>query len=145
MTLRPDAQAFDEIRIVTEPRYKTSELSGDQWRISAHVVFYRKGIERHRKVYRDVKAAAGFLYAALHEAIDDGKAYFGAREGDRCDQEGCAAPATVWYRLKHRYCSDGHKEPAEERDVRQFCDDHKKRGDCGLDDADDNYEQVPKP
>lgn len=33
--LRPDAQAFDEIRIVTVPRYKQSGLSGDEWRIHA--------------------------------------------------------------------------------------------------------------
>lgn len=41
--LRPDAQACDEIRIYTVPRYKTSGLSGDEWRISAVTEFYRKG------------------------------------------------------------------------------------------------------
>gem|GEM_PF-6705725 len=40
--LRPDAQAFDEIRIVTVPRYKTSGLSGDEWRISAMIQFFAK-------------------------------------------------------------------------------------------------------
>lgn len=44
---RPDAQAFDEIRIFTVPSYKTSGLSGDEWRISATVEFYRNGILRH--------------------------------------------------------------------------------------------------
>lgn len=40
--LRPDAQAFDEVRIVTVPRYKQSGLSGDEWRISAAIRLYRK-------------------------------------------------------------------------------------------------------
>ena len=40
--LKPDAQAFDAVRITTVPRYKTSGLSGDEWRISAHVELLRK-------------------------------------------------------------------------------------------------------
>jgi hypothetical protein len=31
------------------------------------------------------------------------------------------------------------------KDYRQFCDKHKTRGDCDLDDADHNYEQIEKP
>ena len=42
--LKPDAQAFDEVRIVTVPRYKRSDLSGDEWRISAEIQFYRNGV-----------------------------------------------------------------------------------------------------
>ncbi len=41
--LKPDAQAFDEVRIRTVPRWKESGLSGDEWRISATVEFWRKG------------------------------------------------------------------------------------------------------
>jgi len=41
--LRPDANSFDEIRIRTIPRYKTSGLSGDEWRISMVTEFLRKG------------------------------------------------------------------------------------------------------
>ena len=39
----PDRQAFDEIRIKTEPRYKQSGLSGDEWRISGKIEFMYKG------------------------------------------------------------------------------------------------------
>lgn len=39
---RPDAQAFDEVRITTVPRWKESELSGDEWRISAKMEFLNR-------------------------------------------------------------------------------------------------------
>ncbi len=139
MTLRPDAQAFDEIRITTVPRYKTSELSGDEWRISARVEFFRKGVLCLYREYRNVETATGFLYADWHRAIDDGKADFGSID-NICDQEGCDYMAVHRYKLKHTYCREGHKSEASERDRRQFCEAHKKRGDCGLDDADSNYE-----
>lgn len=38
-----DDEFYDEIRITTVPRFKTSELSGDEWRVSTHVVVLRKG------------------------------------------------------------------------------------------------------
>ena len=139
--LRPDAQAFDEIRIVTVPRYKESEMSGDEWRISASVEFYRKGEVKHVSgPWRDVETAAKFL-AYLHaNACDEGKAYY-AGEGDFCDQEGCSAKATATYRLKQRYCREGHaSEPRG--DFRRFCDRHKTRGDCGLEDSDSNYDRI---
>jgi hypothetical protein len=138
MTIRPDAQAFDEIRIRVVPRFKESELSGSEWRISAWVEFYRKGRLRHEATFRDIETACGFLYSELHRAIDQGKAYF-ASEDNICDQEGCANEATLRYSLKNRFCKDGHLTAADKRDIRQFCERHKQRGDCGLDDADTNY------
>ncbi len=142
MTLRPDAQAFDEIRILTVPRWKESELSGSQWRISAVIEFYRNGVKHHEASYRNIETALGFSYGEFHRAIDDGKAYFGACDSGYCDQEGCKEQATVRYHLKKRFCREGHGEEASERDIRQFCDRHVVRGDCGLDDADSNYEDV---
>jgi len=147
--LRPDAQAFDEVRIRTVPRYKTSRLSGDEWRISAVVEFWRKGVLVHEcGGYRNVETAIGFLYADYHRAIDDGKAYF-AGEGDRCDQEGCADIATVTYRVKEEFSRNRPHEwhgPArglgDKIPVRRFCARHSRRGDCGFDDSDANYELI---
>ena len=140
--LRPDAQAFDEIRIVTVPRYKMSGLSGDEWRISAEIQFLRKGTIRHRESYRDVQTACGFLYAEHGKACDDGHAYF-AGEGNLCDQEGCKAEATHRHNIQINHCDHcgvdaRHQFPS----YRLFCDEHKIRGDCGIDDADRNYEVV---
>lgn len=139
--LKPDAQAFDAITIETMPRWKESELSGDEWRISALVKFWRKGQMVHSKGCRNVETACALLAAFHAEACDDGKGFF-AGEREVCDQEGCAAPATTTYRMKAGYCHAGHKEELTSSTVRKFCNQHKGRGDCGLDDADANYEVV---
>ena len=137
--LKPDAQAFDEVQIVTVPRYKMSGLSGDEWRISAEIRFYRNGELKHSERYRDVKTACGFAYAAHAEACDNGHAYF-AGEGEVCDQEGCADKAINRLDIETNHCQNcgvpaRHQFPA----YRMFCNKHKQRGDCGIDDADRNY------
>lgn len=157
--IRPDAQAFDEIRITTVPRYKTSGLSGDEWRISARVQFMRKGEvlhEEHR--FKDVETAVNFLpYFMVKSAEESPKTYYaGVYREDGvafCDQEGCSEPATVVYRQKQDHCYKcghgrdpvrgrlGKKSPGGGR-VRMFCARHSRRGDCGIDDADANYELV---
>lgn len=138
LAIRPDAQAFDEIRITTVPRYKESYLSGDEWRIHAEITFYRNGKEIHSLGFRNIETACGRLYAAHGDAIDDGKAYF-AGDGIHCDQEGCSAHATVKYRKIADYGRDGNKTEPHRPSFRCFCERHKTRGDCGLDDADSNY------
>ncbi len=136
--LKPDAQAFDRIEIVTVPRYKMSDLSGDEWRISAEIIFYRKGVEIHRTGCRNVESACNLMGWFHASAVGDGKGYF-AGEGDLCDQEGCDDKATVRADLKAGYCRDGHKHELNWPTYRLFCDEHKTRGDCGLEDADRNY------
>ena len=136
--LRPKAQGFDEVRIFTVPRYKQSGLSGDEWRISATIQLWRKGkmiIERHCGT---IEAATAILPGFFLEALDDGKGYF-AGDGVHCDQEGCADVATVRYRKKADFCREGHKSEPSVQTYRHFCDRHKTRGDCGMDDADNNY------
>lgn len=143
--LKPDAQAFDKIEIITVPRYKESELSGDEWRISTAVVFYRKGVEIHRQSAGDIPSATKYLAWFHDQALWDGKGFF-AGEGDACDQEGCAETATVWLKKIHAYERDGHKRDIDpgRPEYRGFCERHKCRGDCGLDDADVNYVRLPK-
>lgn len=143
---RPDSQFVDEIRIVTVPRWKESELSGDEWRISARIDFYRKGVVVGSKGARDVAMAARFVDYYLLTGRENGDIDTPNTLGDCCDQEGCCKPWTTRLRLKKRYGSDGKViEQAWMKDVaeyRAFCDQHKMRGDCGLDDADANYEPM---
>lgn len=139
--LRPDAQGFDEIRITTVPRYKTSGLSGDEWRISAKTEFLRKGKVVYETYWGNVQNAANGLGADLMRAGDDGRGFYGGG-GDTCDQEGCAEKATAVFRLKQLYCREGHATPPMTPTHRQFCLAHMKRGDCGLEDSDQNYELV---
>ena len=151
---KPDAQAFDEIRITTVPRYKTSGLSGDEWRISGKIQLMRKGKVVHEDGMRDVENCAYALGLVLMRAKDEGKAYYGGGENGTCDQEGCPDSATVFYRMKRKYCNEYGHEPKVLNDevvVRQFCERHSKRGDCGMEDSDANYELMdgkisePKP
>lgn len=136
--LKPDAQAFDKIVIETVPRYKTSGLSGDEWRISATAKFYRKGKLVHEEGAMNVEYCA-YLVGSWHiKACDDAKGYF-AGEGEICDQEGCEKIASVKLAKKFDWCREGHKSEEPSRQYRLFCKDHARRGDCGLDDSDSNY------
>ena len=145
--LKPDAQAFDEVRIVTVPRYKQSGMSGDEWRISAEVQFYRKGKLIFTDGCSNVENAC-YLVGSMHmKASDNGMGYF-AGEGNICDQEGCCQPATVTYRVKREYSRDnGHEwnKPYDELVIRKFCNKHKTRGDQSYDDSDQNYERIELP
>lgn len=139
--IRPDAQAFDTIIIKTVPRYKESGLSGDEWRMSATTEFYRKGKLIHEEYSSDV-ANAAYLVGARHiMACDNGLGYFGGI-ADLCDQEGCSEKASWKHEKKFDWCRDGHKSKEPSNAYRLFCDKHEGRGDCGLDDADSNYNKV---
>ena len=143
--LRPDAQAFDEIRIRVIPRFKESELSGDEWRISAQIEFFRKGKLILDDQVNDMQTAVGCLYYKYIRAIDDGHAYY-AGDGVHCDQEGCNEKATMLYRIKQDYCADfggcGQKKDLYTGSHRCFCEKHSTRGDQDRQDNDDNYEMI---
>lgn len=143
---RPDSQFVDEIRIVTVPRWKESELSGDEWRISARIDFYRKGTVVGSKGARDIGTAARFVDWFLVNGRENGDIDTPNNLGDFCDQEGCCEPWTAKLKLRKRYGADGRvvdqKWMEGVTEYRAFCDKHKERGDCGLDDADSNYEPM---
>jgi hypothetical protein len=124
------------------PRYKEGELSGEEVLISAKVELLRNGRVIVERTFRDVATACVYLGAVHGEACDDGKGYFGG-EGDICDQEGCAASATVTFRKKQDFCRAGHASEPIHITIRRFCERHRTRGNAGLDDADANYEVVP--
>lgn len=138
--MKPDAQGFDEIRIITVPRFKESELSGGEWRISARTQFLRNGVVIHEiGAARDVAVAAHHLGYRLDEAFDNAQGYF-AGEGSFCDQEGCCSTETRVFQLKKGYNRDGtERSLGSGGEYRRFCKQHSHRGDCGLEDADDNY------
>lgn len=140
--LRPDAQAFDEIRLKTIPRFKESELSGDEWRISTVVEFYRNGELVHTSGgTSNMETMCGFLYSEFHRAISDGKAYF-AGDGVHCDQEGCTSKAAFMYRIKEAYDDRGKRDAIYDGYHRCFCEKHSSRGNSDLGDRDENYELV---
>lgn len=136
--IKPDAQAFDKIVIETVPRWKESEMSGSEWRISAKTSFFRKGKLIAEERCRDVEVAT-YLVGAKHIMLcDEAKGFF-AGEENICDQEGCENIATKVFQKKYDYSRDGNKSKEPSTAYRLFCERHSQRGDCGLDDSDSNY------
>lgn len=143
--LRPDAQAFDEVRIKIIPRFKESELSGSEWRTHAEIEFYRKGKLILSDGVGNMETACGMVYAKYVTAIDNGNAYF-AGDGVHCDQEGCSELAKYLYRIKQDYCAGPGKCEQKKESYsaahRCFCEKHSHRGDQDLQDNDANYELI---
>ena len=209
------------IRCIMRPRYKTSGLSGDEWRVSAcwqaraalleradhppeawldydtgygrlqtamqavfpglvsshqgwwqlpcaSMDFLRKGRPVFRFTHGDddsvpLLLAMGHLpwsFTILPEKVTEAQVeadnvgpglYSGEITKDLCFQVGCAEKATTTFRMKHLYSREGDKKPAHfpgrewERYAIRFCQRHVRRGDCGLEDADRNYELVEGP
>lgn len=137
---RPDRQRWDRVEMSTAVRWKESELSGDEYRISAVTrLFYKDHMVREFQ-FSDVDDAIRYL---------DGSIIFNHADWDfiddsyLCDQEGFSKVASVKYKRLNAWTSRGDKETLYDWNLyRVFCDQHKTRGDCALDDADRNYEQV---
>ena len=148
MNNRPhhDDEWYDEIRITTVQRYKTSGLSGDEWRRSA-VVFMRKGIVLAEKRLSDIATATRWL--AWGWVDDFGPASKGRTDDfpkDLCDQPGCPEEAVTVYRIKTLYNRDGTlAEHQADDQTLQFCARHAERGDFDREDCDDNYEVLSGP
>lgn len=141
--LRPvNSQTVDEVRIFTVPRYKTSDFSGNEWRFSATTELRYKGKVLMEDSYSNVEQAMGNVTGLLRRFCDSDAAWE-PRPVDQCDQEGCPELATVTMRTKKTKCTHcGQDEAEDPGGERRFCSGHSTRGDCSLNDADDNYEVV---
>lgn len=144
-----DDEWYDEVKIDVVPRYKTSGMSGDEWRVSARIRIYRKGVLLKERYLSKMDYAVDFLKATIHEMSDEGFDGDHAQFERLCFQPSCKEPGVVEYRLIDEfYPSYGDKMPKREwrSDVRRrFCEKHALRGDCGLEDADRNYVLVSAP
>lgn len=135
-------EPFDKITMEIVPRYKTSELSGDEWRTSVAVQFWFKGVMIHSWStgrMEDAIMCLGAKWSEHTSPIHDGVI---EREEECCDQPSCNQPPTVRYLLKRETSHCGHwLDPGETtlQYFRKFCNKHAERGDCGREDADRNY------
>lgn len=150
----PDFELIDEARIRLRERWKDSEISGDEWRFSLVVECLHKGrLLKSRSFGSRMEWALLGIGMVAMEAGDSGVPNeIMALENTVCAQPGCCNPATVFYRVKALYDNAGRKEdlPREWDSagvvyVIRFCDRHRHRGDCGLQDSDANYEELPTP
>jgi hypothetical protein len=151
-----DDKFIDAITIETVPRFKTSGMSGDEWRTSVLCIAYRKGRRIKERTVGDIAYAQQMM--ATNDWWTDDEAIPEPRMAeDLCDQPGCAEPWTVLYRRVKEGCGrcGSRRDAYEGTDYAQaFCERHAHRGDSSLSDSDDNYEpvigahpseQVPRP
>lgn len=146
----PDAERFDKVVVEVVERWKESELSGDEWRFAHVATFYRHGQPVARRSHLSIEkvllaAAAEFGDIKVPVKGEDDK--YEPWMGDLsevCCQPGCTKPWVVLLHPVKRYDSRGQQmaRPYDADDVRGFCERHRHRGDCGLDDSDFNYELV---
>lgn len=152
-----DDEQIDEIRIITVPRYKTSELSGDEWRVSAAMQLCYKGKVLATKSVGNINSAVMMLG---HFLIDEKETSTHVSlmvtelHDLTCDQSGCYREPISQYMMKASYDRLAHKDelaqtidehPFKMPHYRQFCQRHLKRGNCAFDDADSNYTVIVGP
>lgn len=142
----PDDRFIDRIEIETVPRFKTSGLSGDEWRTSVKMIAYRKGRVVLERTVGNIEYAQQLMATGDWWKEDGNSVGDPWMADDLCDQPGCAEPWTVLYRRKSDGC--GRCGAVKERtdtsfeNYQAFCERHAHRGDSSLHDADDNYEPV---
>ena len=131
-------EGWDEVRIHQVPRWKESELSGDEWRFSWIAEALRKG-----EVVKTVEASS--LMQALTGIAYEANYSFVPIDETVCMQPTCVMPMTALFRLRKQYDPQGQelvRGVGGDKAVRGFCLDHEHRGDCGMEDSDQNYERV---
>lgn len=144
----PDDSGYaDELRIITRERYKTSGMSGDEWRFHRVLQVFRKGLMIFERPFNgDIAEVASFAPLAMAELFGHGiPTEVLAHDRERCDQPGCPNLATSEYEIIEQFGPRGERLHPEEQSLiyrRKFCQRHLRRGDCGREDCDDNYRVV---
>jgi hypothetical protein len=149
-----DDKIFDEFDLKPEFRYKTSGLSGDEWRVSYVLTIKRKGTVLFQRSYHTPQDAVAHMPWLMRtmlemEGDDDGfrkEAWVKRIDDDEktCAQPGCAESAAVQYKFKEIFAPDGEGPLPKAFDdyVTGFCSEHSTRGNCGREDSDNNYEKL---
>ncbi len=139
-------QGYDRVSVDLVPRFKTSDLSGSEWRVSAVVRFYWKGVAIRERRFSDMKTALAFLPSLIHDELKKGDAVIGSGDIDgKCFQPGCPEDAVSTYRLKKEFSIEGFSHKPEIPLTRRFCKRHLDRGDADHEDSNDNYTVVEGP
>lgn len=146
---------FDKIEVERIERYKTSGMSGDEWRFSWRIRCIRRGrvlVQRwcnghdYAMLLAATAMAIGWEIVGFHESHPEWQIVEPWDDGIEkgiCCQPGCPIKATVHYRMKREYdrsCFFSKDLEDDQLWYREFCEKHKRRGDSGLDDGEGNYE-----
>lgn len=153
----PDDRFFDAFDVRTVERWKSSGLSGSQWRFAVEVELKRKGRVMFRQSFGSFTYAAAAAAAAIQLSpveLDMSKEWEKVTDDNpdlevgMCCQPGCSERSVVWLRMKQEFnksCSLSRKLGKDEFWYREFCKKHKNRGDQGLDDGPTNYIKLSEP
>ena len=145
---------IDETRIALVEHYKTSDVSGSEWRYRYHIQLFRKGTLIASSDALSMNMATIRVAAAVQTNFDDLAMNKDWRTIQRseipgegiCCQPGCPDKSTRHYVFKNLYDSQcifkKTNEPNEFNGClygHEFCDRHGQRGDQQPDDSNDNY------
>ena len=137
-----DFEMVDEIRIRIVPRYKTSGMSGDEWRQHTRIEFMFKGEVIREAGLSRMEGAIMALGREYLACSDDGMTdAMMALDDKKCDQPSCQNDAIGRFEIKHEFGRQGEDivQSNYYRHYRKFCSVHLRRGDCSREDCDDNY------
>jgi hypothetical protein len=146
-----DDKIIDEFDLKPKLRYKSSGLSGDEWRVSYELTIKRKGTILFQRSYHTPQDAIHHMPWLMRAMFEGGIEGFDEKAWEQriaddettCAQPGCGEPGTVCYQFKDIYAPNGEgplpNEDAPYPYVTQFCAAHSTRGDCGREDAESNY------
>lgn len=153
-----DDRYIDAIEVETVPRFKESEISGDEWRTSVVVRYKRNGVVVGEESYGDITAAVAHMarHATGFAPVDFSRLTSKQTrrltskqthrlDEDYCFQPGCSEPWTVEYEKVREGCSQCGNvgETSQYHEIRvRFCETHETRGDASHDDADRNYRKI---
>ncbi len=148
-TRHHDDEIIDKVEIACLPRFKTSGVSGDEWRVSYVTRLWRKGTLLYERGYarmRDAMTHLAWLARVVFTDMkgEDEKRWLARIEEDRvtCFQPGCGKKAAVFYEMKQHGSEDGVFVEDVTKDVqlvRAFCGLHSTRGTASRTDNDKNY------
>jgi hypothetical protein len=151
---------WDEVRIITVPRYKTSYASGDEWRTSLNVCYYLKGVLLYQYENWWPGEERNLAQIFEQEAKYPHKPGEVPGQGELCDQAGCVNTAVTTYKMRRAWIPEVFPNGAvihnsievdpyggdDKRPLlRKFCSAHSTRGDCSRSDCDENYELMAGP
>lgn len=141
-----DWEPFDRIELTVVPRYKTSGISGDEWRTGVLINFWFKGNKVNEEFFTSMRAAIMFLPSLWIQCQEPILESVLNVEERYCDQPSCSNLHNNRKRYLKRIAANEGWLESPKLDLgyhRMFCDEHSQRGDCGLEDADCNYSDEP--
>jgi hypothetical protein len=155
-----DDERFDNVTIKMVERYKSSYMSGDEWRFSVIATIWWKGHAIGSRGFGSIEHAIRNLdhwlhYMGEHLMFEHGKEPKhewlihwpdDKLRAEYCFQPNCPEKAVNTFKLKKLYTRDGTTEKEMTRtNVVCYCAKHSHRGDSHMTDNDKNLELIDGP